>query len=106
MISGDTTLIQVPVPLNSRYCGVALNALNLPDKCKCLGLVREGQVILPSHNPTLSSGDTILAVALNPALAPVLEVTLKKTYSVLCHSFKSPPKASEVELSDEDVYFG
>ncbi len=106
MISGEATLIQVPVPLNSWYCGVPLNAVKLPDKCKCLGLVREGEVILPSHNPTVGSGDTILAVALNPELAPVLEVTLKKTCPVLCDSFKSPPRASEVERADEDVYFG
>lgn len=81
MISGDTTLIQVPVAFNSCYCDVAFNDISLPEKCQFLGLVRQGQVILASENPTLRCGDTILAVALHSKMAPALQVVLKKTHS-------------------------
>ncbi|MEG4345817.1 potassium transporter TrkA [Microcoleus sp. A003_D6] len=81
---------------------MALNAIQLPSSCQCLGLAREGQVILASENPAISWEDCILAVALNSAIAPELYVILKKTHPVLWTSFRSPFPRCEKYLSNED----
>ncbi|HLO48735.1 MAG TPA: hypothetical protein VK211_10010 [Kamptonema sp.] len=59
----EPSLIQVQIQFNSCYCGTALDSLQLPDNCQCLGLLRNKIVILASDRPTIFCGDYILAVA-------------------------------------------
>jgi len=102
MSFAEPTLIQVAIKFNSSYCGMALNAIQLPSSCQCLGLAIEGRVILASENQAISCGDCILAVTLNSAIAPELLVTLKKTHPVLWTSFSSPFPSGDAHLSNED----
>jgi len=102
MSFAEPKLIQVATQFNSSYCGMALNAIQLPSSCKCLGLAREGRVILASENPAISYGDCILAVALNSAIAPEIQATLKKIHPVLWTSFRSPFPSGEAYVSNED----
>ena len=78
MSFAEPKLIQVAIQFNSSYCGMALNAIQLPSSCQCLGLAKEDRVILASENPAISCGDCILAVALNSAIAPELYVTFNR----------------------------
>ncbi|MBE9094188.1 potassium transporter TrkA [Tychonema sp. LEGE 07203] len=102
MSFAEPKLIQVAIQFNSSYCGMVLNAIALPSSCHCLGLAREGRVILASENQAIFWGDCILAVALNSAIAPELYFTLKKTHPVLWTSFRSPLPSDEKYLSNED----
>ena len=61
-------LVQVPIKFTSCYCGVALPTIKLPNNCIFLGLVRAGQMIIASAEPTIFCGDEILALALKPAI--------------------------------------
>lgn len=61
----EPKLIQVPIQFNSSYCGMALNAIQFPQHCHCLGLTTEKRLILASENPIICCGDSILAVVLN-----------------------------------------
>ncbi|MFQ4140884.1 hypothetical protein [Chlorogloeopsis sp. ULAP02] len=74
-------LISVKIWGNSCHCGKALTSLNLPNECVIIGVVRDTQVILVNAEPIICNGDYILAVALNPALVPMLKVALNKRYS-------------------------
>ncbi|MDM9381654.1 hypothetical protein QUB80_13175 [Chlorogloeopsis sp. ULAP01] len=73
-------LISVKIWGNSCHCGKALTSLNLPNECVIIGVVRDTEVILVNAEPIICNGDYILAVALNPALVPMLKVTLNKRY--------------------------
>ena len=67
---------------NSIYCGVRLVQIELPDRCAMLGLIRAGQFIPVSANPTVYSGDYILCIAIHPMMVPALKVTFKKTHPI------------------------
>ncbi|MCU0546297.1 MAG: potassium transporter TrkA [Oscillatoriaceae cyanobacterium Prado104] len=98
----EPKLIQIPIQFNSSYCGMALNAIQLPPNCHCLGLTRENRLILCGDRPTICCGDTILAVALNGSIALELEAILKKTHPVLWTSFRSHFPRNEANLITED----
>ncbi|AFY32014.1 TrkA C-terminal domain-containing protein [Calothrix sp. PCC 7507] len=76
----EPNLLSVFIQPNSIYCGNNLAEIKLPEKCHLLGVSRDGNVILGKDNPTIYSGDYILAIAINPMMIPTLKVTLKKTH--------------------------
>jgi Trk K+ transport system NAD-binding subunit len=98
----EPKLIHIAIQFNSSYCGMALNAIQLPPNCHCLGLTTKNKLILAGENPTIGCGDSILAVALNGSIAPELEAILKKTHPVLWTSFRSHFPRNEVNLITED----
>lgn len=91
------SLVQSLIQFNSCYCGLNLKAVPLPPDCHCLGIVRQGAVILLNENPKIACGDYILAVAVHPSKRPELLVSLKKTHPVLWSSFRThvPPHPSD-----------
>ncbi|NJK73203.1 MAG: potassium transporter TrkA [Oscillatoriales cyanobacterium RU_3_3] len=97
-------LIQIPIQFNSIYCGIALNSIELPHSCYCLGLTRDNKLILASDRPKIYCEDTILAVALNSAIAPELASILKKTHPVLWTAFRSHFPRSEAHLVTDDFF--
>lgn len=78
----NPSLFGVLIQPNSIYCGIHLNAIQLPEKCSFLGILRKDQVISAQENPVIYSGDYILAIAIHPMMVPALKVTLKKIHSV------------------------
>ncbi|MBW4632930.1 MAG: TrkA C-terminal domain-containing protein [Iphinoe sp. HA4291-MV1] len=78
----DPSLFGVLIQPNSIHCGIYLAEIQLPEKCAVLGILRENQVISVEDNPTIYAFDYILAIAINPMIAPALKVILKKTHSV------------------------
>lgn len=70
----EISLIKVIIPFNSCYCGIALKDIQLPQNCRCLGLVRQEEVILITDNPTIYCGDTVLAIAIAKGMTPAIEV--------------------------------
>jgi Trk K+ transport system NAD-binding subunit len=84
----DFGITSVQISSCSCHCGKALTSLQLPEKCLIIGIIRQQQVILTSAEPTIWTGDYILAVALNSAFVPMLNFTLKKRHPV----HYSPPK--------------
>ncbi|MBN3888817.1 MAG: TrkA C-terminal domain-containing protein [Nostoc sp. JL31] len=78
----EPSLFGVLIQTNSIYCGIHLAEIQLPEKCSFLGILREAKVISATDNPTIFSGDYILAIATHPMMVPALKVTLKKIHSV------------------------
>ncbi|MBD2437310.1 TrkA C-terminal domain-containing protein [Nostoc sp. FACHB-110] len=78
----NPSLFGVLIQPNSIYCGIHLNQIKLPEKCKFLGILRKENVIPAQENPEIYSGDYILAIAIHPMMVPALKVTLKKIHSV------------------------
>jgi len=75
-------LLNVTIRDNSSYCGLPLSTIEIPEGCALLGLLRQEDVILINENPTLATGDIILAIALHPMLIPALKVALKRSHPV------------------------
>lgn len=94
----EPRLIQVKIQFHSSSCGFALSAIPLPDSCMLLGLVRNGQVIQASDEPTIHCGDEFLGVAFNKGLAPALQVILKRTHPVTWASFSCPVMGESHQL--------
>lgn len=78
----EPSQVGVLILSNSIYCGVQLVQIDLPEKCAILGLIRAGQFIAASANPTIHSEDYILGLAIHPMMVPALKVMLKKTHSI------------------------
>lgn len=72
----------VIIQSKSRHCGLRLSAIQIPERCAILGVLRQGQIIPVSENPSVYVGDVILAIALHPMLVPALKVALKRSHSV------------------------
>lgn len=86
----EPQLIQVQIQFTSCYCGTALTAIQLPDNCIFLGIVRAGRMIIASAEPTIFCGDYVLALALKPAIVPAVTVILKKTHPVFWSPLQCP----------------
>lgn len=78
----EPAMFAVKIQPNSSHCGIHLSAIELPDHCAVLGLLRKNCIIPVSKDPEIYAGDSILAIALHPMLVPALKVVLKKTHSV------------------------
>nr|WP_199350029.1 TrkA C-terminal domain-containing protein [Nostoc flagelliforme] len=78
----EPSLFGVLIQLNSIYCGINLNEIQLPEKCSFLGILREDKVISAQENPEIYSGDYILAIAIHSMMVTALKVTLKRIHSV------------------------
>lgn len=99
MICSEPILVGATIQANSCYCGIPLKKIQLPDNCLMLGLVRQGNLMLASaEEPTVYCGDRLLALALHPAIAPTLKVSLKKTHPVSWSPLRS-------RLTDENHSF-
>ncbi|MUL36673.1 TrkA C-terminal domain-containing protein [Gloeocapsopsis dulcis] len=86
----EPVLVGVIIQENSCYCGISLKNIQLPEKCICLGVVRDGEVILASAKEiTLWCGDYVMAIAFSPAIVPALKVLLKKTHPISWSPFRS-----------------
>jgi NhaP-type Na+/H+ and K+/H+ antiporter len=75
-------LFGVTIQSNSRHCGLCLSAIDIPQHCALLGLLRQEQIILSTENPTICVGDIVLAIAYYPMLVPALKVALKRCHRV------------------------
>lgn len=73
-----SSLLGVRIEFNSIYCGKPLSKIQLPEKCALLGSLRNGAILPISANPTLETGDYVLAIALHPMMIPELEFVLKQ----------------------------
>ena len=67
------------VYFNSAYLGVHLQDVELPEQCYLLGLIRSNQVLTLADNPKVEEEDWLVAVALNDALMPELDLTLHQS---------------------------
>lgn len=98
-----TKFIQTKIQFNSCYCGCPLSAITLPRNCGLLGIVRSEKLILASDNPTVYYGDDILAVAVNPGMAPELQLILKKRHPVLWSNYTCSLNG-EYDASCEELF--
>jgi hypothetical protein len=81
-------LIQVAIQFNSCHIGLNLTSLLFPSDSICIGLIRLGQLILASANPTINCRDKILILALNPSLAPSIKCMLSKTHPLTWSAYR------------------
>ncbi|PAX53045.1 TrkA C-terminal domain-containing protein [Brunnivagina elsteri] len=75
-------LTTVKIQLNSSFCGISVNNLQLPESCFLLAIVRMNHIILASAEPEIWCGDDLLAVALNLGQLPALNIILKQTHPI------------------------
>lgn len=66
------------VYFNSAFLGAKLSDILLPERCFLLGLVRGNRVYSLADNPDISEEDWLVAVALEEALMPELDLCLKQ----------------------------
>ncbi|MEA5451104.1 TrkA C-terminal domain-containing protein [Leptolyngbya sp. CCNP1308] len=66
------------VYFNSAFLGAKLSEVTLPERCFLLGLVRENQVYSLADNPEILEKDWLVAVALDEALMPELDLCLRQ----------------------------
>lgn len=78
----EPTLFGVIIQPNSSHCGLHLSAIQIPEHCALLGLLRQKRMILANEEPSVYVGDVVLAIALHPMLAPALRVALKRSHPV------------------------
>ncbi|MDX2215712.1 MAG: hypothetical protein SFY66_20790 [Oculatellaceae cyanobacterium bins.114] len=76
----EPALFGVIIQSNSRHCGLRLLAIQIPEQCAILGVVRQKRIIPVSENPSVSIGDVVLAIALHPMFVPALKVALKRSH--------------------------
>ncbi|NJO41865.1 MAG: potassium transporter TrkA [Cyanobacteria bacterium RU_5_0] len=78
----EPALFGVIIPPNSSHCGLRLSAIQIPERCALLGILRQERIIPISDNPSVYVGDVVLAIALHPMLVPALNVALKRSHPV------------------------
>lgn len=78
----EPALFGVIVQMNSSHCGLQTSAIQVPEQCAILGLLRQEQIILASEDPAIFVGDVILAIALHPMLVPAFKVALKRSHPI------------------------
>lgn len=78
----EPALFGIIIQSNSSHCGLQLSAVQIPEWCELLGLLRQEQIISASENPSIYVGDIVLAIALHPMFAPALKVALKRSHPV------------------------
>ncbi|WP_204139612.1 hypothetical protein [Halomicronema sp. CCY15110] len=64
---------------NSAYLGTRLSAVQLPEQCYLLGLVRGDQLFDLRDDPEITEQDWVVAITLNEMLLPELEVCLQQS---------------------------
>ncbi|WP_228035465.1 TrkA C-terminal domain-containing protein [Oculatella sp. LEGE 06141] len=78
----EPALFGVIIQLNSRHCGLRLSAIQIPERCAILGVLRQERIIPASENPSVYVGDVVLAIALHPMFVSALKVALKRSHPV------------------------
>ncbi len=76
----EPALFGIIVQPNSSHCGLPLSAIQIPECCALLGLLRQERIIPASENPTIFVEDAILAIALHPMFVPALKIALKRSH--------------------------
>ncbi|MBC8120983.1 MAG: hypothetical protein H7Y22_03980 [Gemmatimonadaceae bacterium] len=69
-------LLRLPVAIGEQR----LDRIVLPAGCRIVALVRGGEVYMAKDCPIAETGDELLAVALVPRKAPLLEAVLKESF--------------------------
>lgn len=78
--SGSAYRIPALLRLTVVIGGQRLDRIVLPAGCKIVALVRGGEVYMAKDCPIAETGDELLAVALVPCKAPLLEAVLKESF--------------------------
>lgn len=78
----EPVLFGVILQPNTSHCGLRLSAIQIPERCALLGLLRRERIIPASENPSVYVGDVVLAIALHPMFTPALKVALKRSHPV------------------------
>lgn len=78
MCEPNPKIIAVWLRDDDQYCGLPIQSIPLPECCYFLGVLRNEGVVLASENPVLGAKDLMIAIAINPMLAPALLAALKE----------------------------
>lgn len=62
---------------HSVHLGKPLGAIEMPESCHFLGLIRSERLVLAHENPIVQDGDSLIAIAMDPSISPALENCLQ-----------------------------
>ncbi len=62
LAGGKVSLVELTVPATSKAIGQRIDALRLPDDCVLVTVLRNGEVVLPRGETTISGQDQIVAL--------------------------------------------
>jgi len=62
LAGGEIGLVELTVPSTSRTLGQRVEAIALPAECVLVTIVRDGKIIIPRGDTTISVGDRIIAL--------------------------------------------
>lgn len=77
--------ILINVQITSAYYNCHLYEIELPEHCHLLALIHQNNVILTDCDAIVNEGDWLVAIALDPAMAPALTAALEKRRAISWH---------------------
>jgi Trk K+ transport system NAD-binding subunit len=65
-------ILTCTIYFHSVHLGKPLEAIEMPNDCHFLGIVRAGRLVHAHENPILQDGDSLIAIAMNSSISPAL----------------------------------
>jgi Trk K+ transport system NAD-binding subunit len=66
-------ILTCTIYFHSVHLGKPLEAIEMPEDCYFLGVVRADKLIYAHENPIIQDGDSLIAIAMDPSISPALD---------------------------------
>jgi Trk K+ transport system NAD-binding subunit len=66
-------ILTCTIYFHSVHLGRPLEAIEMPEGCHFLGVVRAEKLVYAHENPVVQDGDSLIVIAMDPSISPALE---------------------------------